>query len=89
VNVIRLIHISATSLLLFCSCATEDSIRPNLPAEIPFKKDAGFNQRIYLTLHLENGKELLFYADTGMAYTVLDKSLEPILGKRVGTAKLS
>jgi hypothetical protein len=88
-NVTRPIQISATVFLLLCSCATQNSIRPGLPSEIPFNKDAGFDQRIYLTLHLENGKELLFYADTGMACTVLDKSLEPIFGKCLGTVKLN
>jgi hypothetical protein len=88
-NVTRLIQISAVVLSLLCSCATQNSIRPSLPVEIPFNKDAGFDQRIYLTLHLENGRELLFSADTGVAYTVLDKSLEPILGKCLGTERLN
>jgi hypothetical protein len=88
-NVTRFIQTSAVGLLLLCSCATQDSVRPNLPAEIPFNKAAGFDQRIYLTLHMENGKALLFYADTGVAYTVLDKSLEPILGKCLGLAELN
>jgi hypothetical protein len=36
---------------------------------------------------LENGKELLFAVDTDAPFTLLDKSLEPILGKRFGTTK--
>jgi len=79
--------IASVGLMFLCSCATQDSIRPGLPAETAFNKDAGRDQRIYLTLHLENGKELLFIADTGASDTVLDKSLEPVLGKCLGTRK--
>ncbi len=42
---------------------------------------------LYVTLHLESGQKLLFFVDTGMPYTVLDKSLESKLGKRLGTSK--
>lgn len=33
---------------------------------------------------MENGKELLFMIDTGRPNTSIDKSLEPLLGKRLG-----
>jgi hypothetical protein len=71
------------SLLVLCSCETADSIRPELPAEVHFSKDAGRGDWLYLTLRLENGDELLFNVDTGAPVTVLDKSLEPKLGKRL------
>ena len=80
--------IASAGLMFLCSCATQDSIRPALPAETFFNKEAGRDQRIYLTLHLEDGKELLFIADTGASDTVLDKSLEPVLGKCLGTRKI-
>lgn len=38
-----------------------------------------------LMLRGEDGKEMLFMLDTGRPHTVLDKSLEPRLGKRLGT----
>ena len=83
-----------SGLLFLCSCATTP--RPSavlsvseLPADVAINKNAGHGHWIYLTLHFENGKELLFAVDTGMPFTVLDKSLEPILGKRLGTRKFS
>jgi hypothetical protein len=85
-KIIRAI-IASACLMFLCSCATRDSVRPSLPAETAFNKDAGRGQWIYVMLHLENGKELLFIADTGTTGAVLDKSLEPILGKRLGTRK--
>ena len=77
-------------LILLCSCATapnwsaKDSIRPPLPAETSFNKEAGHRDHLLVKLHLENGPELLFVVDTGMSMTVVDKSLEPLLGKRLG-----
>ena len=62
-----------------------DSIRPPLPAETSLNKGAGRGDVIYLTLRLESGEELLFLADTGAPFTLLDKSLEPKLGRRSGT----
>lgn len=38
-----------------------------------------------VTLRLDDGEELPFIVDTGATGTVLDKSLEPKLGKRLGT----
>jgi hypothetical protein len=86
--VTRFFQISSAILLLLCSCATQESIRPCLPAEASFK-DAGHGKSIDLTLRLENGMELLFAVDTGAAITILDKSLESILGKRLGKTKFS
>jgi hypothetical protein len=78
-------------LILLCSCATapnwsaKDSIRPPLPAETSFNKEAGHRDHLLVKLRLENGPELLFVVDTGMPMTVVDKSLEPLIGKRLGT----
>ena len=76
------------SLLLLCSCATtsqKSAIVPaiELPAEATINKNAGHGDWLYLTLRLENGEELLFNVDTGAPITVLDKSLEPRLGKQL------
>ncbi len=48
-------------------------------------KDAGRSQLIFVTLQLEDGKELPCLLDTGCPVTTLDQSLEPKLGKRFGT----
>src|SRR5205823_1751006 len=80
-------------LALLCSCAmapiwfSRDSIPPELPAAVSFNSGAGRGDPLYLTLRLESGEELLFIVDTGAAFTLLDKSLEPGLGKRFGTAR--
>jgi predicted aspartyl protease len=80
-------------LALLCSCSTapnwsaNDSARPPLPAAVPINKGAGDDDFLYVTLRLESGQKLLFFVDTGMPYTVLDKSLESKLGERLGTSK--
>ena len=68
-------------LLLLCSCATQNRVRPLIPAEVAFAEDITNDERVYLTVHLTDGKPLLFIADSGATGTVLDKSLEPVLGK--------
>jgi hypothetical protein len=75
-------------LLLLCSCATEDSIRPQLPAHVTMNKEAGRGGHLIVTLRLENGEEVPFQVDTGAPITVFDKSLEPKLGKRLGTTTI-
>ena len=85
----------SAALVLLCSCSTapnwaaKDSIRPPLPAEISFNKDAGSINHLFVKLHLKNGPELLFVLDSGSSITVLDKSLEPLLGKRLGETKFT
>jgi hypothetical protein len=79
-----------TCLLLLCSCATTtepSAIIPasELPAEVTINKDAGRGNLLFVTLRLESGEELLFLVDTGASGTLFDKSLEPELGKRLGT----
>ncbi|SRR6266568_3155456 len=87
--------VAFATLLLFNSCVTipedlvDDSIRPDLPAEASFNEAAGCGDLLYLTLRLDSGKELLFALDTGAPVTLLDKSLEPQLGKRLGAAVVS
>jgi hypothetical protein len=76
------------SLLLLCSCATVDPVRPRLPADVAFNKDAGRGTWLIVKLQLESGEELPFLLDTGAPWTFFDKSREPKLGKRLdsGTA---
>ena len=82
-------------LALLCSCTTElkwsddNSARPPLPAETAFNKSAGHGDHLYIKLRLENGREMLFAVDTGMSVTMLDKSLEPMLGKRLTTTNFT
>jgi hypothetical protein len=70
------------SLLLLCACATNNSVRPSLPADVAMNKTAGCGEQLFLKLHLKNGKDLRFVVDTGSPWTILDKSLEPELGKK-------
>jgi hypothetical protein len=78
------------SLLLLCSCATTpepSAIIPasELPADVTINKDAGRGNKLIVTLRLESGEELPFFVDTGAGGTVFDASLEPGLGKPLGT----
>lgn len=78
------------SLLFLCSCATtphSSAIAPaaELPREVSISKDAGRGGLLFMTLRLEDGEELPFLLDTGANSTTFDKSLEPKLGKRLGT----
>jgi len=69
----------------------ESSQRPILPAEASFTKvngAAGSGGNLFLTLRLDTGEELLFLVDRGSPLTVLDKSLDRQLGRRVGTAEV-
>jgi Aspartyl protease len=59
--------------------------RPPLPADVTMNKEAGHGGVLMVTLRLEDGEELPFILDTGASGTVLDKSLEPKLGRRLGT----
>ena len=73
------------SLLLLCSCATQNPTPSRLPADVPFNKNAGRGGWLLVTLRLENGEQLPFLLDTGSPGTWFDKSQEPKLGKRLGT----
>jgi hypothetical protein len=87
-------HLNATLLLvcvcwgLLCSCATPEPARPTLPSEALIDDRAGKGCTLVLKVSLENSQELILGVDTGSAYTVLDKSLEPKLGQRLGTATI-
>ncbi|MGO8678666.1 MAG: retropepsin-like aspartic protease [Limisphaerales bacterium] len=78
------------ALLLLPSCVTtpsSSSMKPaaGLPADVMMNTDAGRGNHLFVTLRLEDGEELPFLLDTGASGTCLDKSLEPRLGKRLGT----
>src|SRR5262245_3298072 len=92
-RVIRAAHVFF-GLLLLCSCATgphPSLIQPatELPAEVAMNQDAGRGTWLFVTLRLESGEELPAVVDTGSSWTLFDKSLEPKLGKRLGTMTVS
>ena len=78
-------------LVFWCSCTTtpnwdaDASIPPPLPAETSLNKGAGRGDQIRVTLHLKIGQEIPVMVDTGAPDTILDKSLNPELGIRLGT----
>src|SRR5215469_12365324 len=75
-----------TLCLLLSSCAIHRPDHLNLPPETSFNHTAGCGDWLYLKLRMENGTVLAnVFLDTGGPHTVLDKSLEPLLGKRIGT----
>ena len=77
--------VSLLSLLFLCFHATADSIQSQRPADEIINRDAGRGNELFVTLRLEDGEDLLFNIDTGFPLTLIDKSLEPKLGKRLGT----
>ena len=72
-------------LILLCSCATERSRQRSLPADVPINQDAGRGNWLMVTVQLGTGQKLPVIVDTGAGATVLNKSLAPKLGKRLGT----
>lgn len=73
------------SLLLLCNGAAENSIRPRLPADVPMNESAGRGGDLIVPVRLESGEEVLFLVDSGTSGTSLDTSMEPKLGKPIGT----
>jgi hypothetical protein len=81
------------SAFLICSCATTGQRfvtvpAAQLPPDTAINKEAGHGDWLYVTLHLENGQRLRFLVDTGSPYTILEKSLEPKLGRPFGNVKI-
>jgi hypothetical protein len=74
--------------LLLCSCATENAVHQRLPADVTINKEAGCGGPLTVTVRLESGEELPFGVDTGAPVTILDKSFEPQLGKRLGQSSI-
>jgi hypothetical protein len=73
------------SLLLLCGCVTADSIHPPLPADVSMNKYAGRGDLLIVTVRLENGEKVDLILDDATTPTMFDKSLEPKLGKSLGT----
>ncbi len=75
----------ALCLMLLSSHAASP---PKLPAELSINYGAGRGGLLIVPVRLEGGEGLPFVLDTGSSFTLLDKSLEPKLGKRTGTASV-
>ncbi len=60
-----------------------------LPGDTIINKSAGRGGHLFVALRLASGRKLLAAVDTGAAMTVLEKSLEPGLGKRLGCFSMS
>jgi len=76
---------ASVGLLLLCSCATEKAVPPRLPADLPISRDAGRGGFLVVTVRLADGQKLPMILDTGSGGTLFDKSLEPKLGRPLGT----
>jgi hypothetical protein len=70
------------ALVLFCPYAKGAAL---LPDDVVMNGDAGRGSLLIIKLQVEGGAELPFVVDTGAPVTLLDQSLEPKLGKRLGT----
>ena len=77
------------ALILLCSCAIESSARGALPPDVPINQDAGRGNWLIVTIQSGSGQKLPVIVDTGAGATVLNESLAPKLGKRLGTAVLN
>lgn len=77
-------------LISLCSCSTTPqptAIVPAtaLPPAVTMNTGAGRGYYLIVTLRLGSGQKLPLIVDTGSPVTVLAKSLEPKLGKRLGS----
>jgi len=64
------------------------AIQPFARASTTFNRAAGRGESLYVTLRLQSGEELPFMIDTGSSVTILDKSLESKLGRRLETRQI-
>jgi predicted aspartyl protease len=74
-------------LLAFCSEASSNPDRVILPPDASLIKGSEEGP-VVVTLRLKNGKQFPAMVDTGTFDTTLDKSLNPELGKSLGTQKI-
>ena len=65
--------------------AKADSAELKVPFETSINPDAGRGNLIITKVHFEDGPEMAFVLDTGAGITCFDESLEPKLGKPIGT----
>jgi hypothetical protein len=76
---------------LWSEAATSATTLPaeasDLPPDVAMNRDAGREMWLFVNLRVD-GQELPFFVDTGTTRTLLDESLEPVLGKRLGTGEV-
>jgi hypothetical protein len=83
-NATQILQYAALTWMLLWSCAANVSA-VDLPAPVSFNSSAGRGDGLFVTVRCRDKDALLFGIDTGMPVTVLDRSLEGILGKCVYT----
>ncbi len=76
-------------LLLVGSLLAGEAMHPRLPDEVVMNRNAGRGDGLLVPLRLESGETAEFLVDTGSSGTLVDKSLESKLGKRLGITKVS
>jgi hypothetical protein len=86
-SIIRNLTIAAALISLIASCDTTGTHR--LPPETPINHGAGRGNFLFVTCRIGSQSNLLFLVDTGMAYTMVDQSLEAALGRCVYTNEQS
>src|SRR3974390_3347968 len=67
-----------------CSCAGPSPAVSRLPPETSFNPNAARGDFLYVKVRMESGEELKLLLDTVFPHTILDKSLEPKLGRQLG-----
>lgn len=89
------IVISLICATLFCSCRStpqwyrHDSVRTELPEAVALNSGAGHGDSLFVVVSFDDGAEAVFCVDTGSPVTILDKSLEGKLGKRLATKQIA
>lgn len=73
-------------LLFLCFGAAGAPSRRKLPSDVPINNEAGRGGWLIVKLQLGDGEDVPFIVDSGTSGTFIDKSLEPKLGKLLGTA---
>ena len=71
----------ALSQILVCVHAAQNEIK--LPPEIAMNRTAGHWGRLFVNIRVGGAEDVLFLLDTGASRTVVDKSLQRRLGKRL------
>ena len=87
--------IALISATLFCSCRPtpqwyrRDLVHAELPDAVALNPGAGQGDSLFVVVRFDDGDEAVFGVDTGSPVTILDRSLEGKLGKRLATKKIS
>jgi hypothetical protein len=87
----RALRLTLASLLLlgWSGCATPLFHKTaGLPPPVSFNEGAGRGDLLYMPVEV-NGREVQFVIDTGSPVTVVDSSLEPEMGERLGMVRAS